>query len=52
MIWETVLISAGITIITNILVELGKYLKTKSKCKIKVEIGGGKSEDEIIKLKK
>ena len=39
MIWATILISIGGTICTNILIELGKYLKTKSKCKIKMENG-------------
>ena len=47
MIWEAILISVFGTIGTNILIELGKYLKTKSKCKIKMKIGN-KSDVEII----
>ncbi len=50
MIWEAVLISVLGTIGTNLLIELGKYLKEKSRCKIKMEIGD-KSEGEILKPK-
>lgn len=50
---EAILVSAGITILTNLSIELGKYISRKSKCKIKMEIGDNdKSSGELVKLKK
>jgi hypothetical protein len=49
MILKTILLSAGITIATNLLVELSKHILKKSKCKLKMELGEIKSEGEIKK---
>ena len=47
MILETILISSLVTIGTNILLELIKYITKKSKCKIKMELGD-KSDADIF----
>ena len=49
--WETFMISIGASILTNIIFDVVKYFKNKSKCKIKMELGD-RSCVELDNLKK
>ncbi len=50
MLWQSVIVSVVTTLLTSVSIELVKFIKQKSRCRIKMELGD-KSSGEIVSLK-